>query len=33
MISGHGNIHTAVTATKAGAFDFIENRCPWTACC
>jgi UDP-3-O-acyl N-acetylglucosamine deacetylase len=25
MISGHGNIHTAVTATKAGAFDFIEK--------
>ena len=23
MISGHGNIHTAVTATKFGAFDFI----------
>ena len=25
MISGHGNIHTAVTATKYGAFDFIEK--------
>jgi UDP-3-O-acyl N-acetylglucosamine deacetylase len=25
MISGHGNIHTAVTATKHGAFDFIEK--------
>ena len=25
MISGHGNIHTAVTATKNGAFDFIEK--------
>ena len=25
MISGHGNIHTAVTATKLGAFDFIEK--------
>jgi UDP-3-O-[3-hydroxymyristoyl] N-acetylglucosamine deacetylase len=25
MISGHGNIHTAVMATKAGAFDFIEK--------
>jgi UDP-3-O-[3-hydroxymyristoyl] N-acetylglucosamine deacetylase len=25
MISGHGNIHTAVTATKSGAFDFIEK--------
>jgi UDP-3-O-[3-hydroxymyristoyl] N-acetylglucosamine deacetylase len=25
MISGHGNIHTAVTATKFGAFDFIEK--------
>ena len=25
MISGHGNIHTAVTATKCGAFDFIEK--------
>jgi UDP-3-O-acyl N-acetylglucosamine deacetylase len=25
MISGHGNIHTAVTATKAGAFDFLEK--------
>lgn len=25
MASGHGNIHTAVTATKFGAFDFIEK--------
>ncbi len=25
MFSGHGNIHTAVTATKFGAFDFIEK--------
>jgi UDP-3-O-[3-hydroxymyristoyl] N-acetylglucosamine deacetylase len=25
MISGHGNIHTAVTATKFGAFDFLEK--------
>jgi len=25
MMSGHGNIHTAVTATKFGAFDFIEK--------
>ncbi len=25
MVSGHGNIHTAVTATKYGAFDFIEK--------
>ncbi len=25
MISGHGNIETAVTALKAGAFDFIEK--------
>lgn len=25
VISGHGNIHTAVTATKLGAFDFIEK--------
>lgn len=25
MISGHGNIHTAVAATKSGAFDFIEK--------
>ena len=25
MISGHGNIHTAVTATKFGACDFIEK--------
>lgn len=25
MISGHGNIHTAVTAAKLGAFDFIEK--------
>ena len=25
MVSGHGNIHTAVTATKIGAFDFIEK--------
>ncbi|HZA53629.1 MAG TPA: response regulator, partial [Candidatus Udaeobacter sp.] len=23
MVSGHGNIHTAVTAAKFGAFDFI----------
>ena len=25
MISGHGNIETAVTALKNGAFDFIEK--------
>ena len=25
MISGHGNIETAVQAIKKGAFDFIEN--------
>ena len=25
MVSGHGNIHTAVTATKMGAFDFMEK--------
>lgn len=25
MISGHGNIHTAVTAVKLGAFDFLEK--------
>ena len=25
MISGHGSIHTAVTATKLGAFDFLEK--------
>ena len=25
MISGHGNIETAVKATKSGAFDFIEK--------
>lgn len=25
MMSGHGNIHTAVAATKLGAFDFIEK--------
>ena len=25
MVSGHGNIQTAVTATKFGAFDFIEK--------
>src|SRR6185369_12502996 len=25
VISGHGNIETAVTATKLGAFDFIEK--------
>jgi two-component system nitrogen regulation response regulator NtrX len=25
MISGHGTIHTAVEATKLGAFDFIEK--------
>jgi UDP-3-O-acyl N-acetylglucosamine deacetylase len=25
MMSGHGNIHTAVAATKSGAFDFLEK--------
>ncbi len=25
MISGHGNIETAVKATKLGAFDFVEK--------
>ena len=25
MISGHGSIETAVTATKLGAYDFIEK--------
>jgi len=25
MVSGHGNIHTAVTATKFGAFDLLEK--------
>jgi len=25
MISGHGNIETAVTAIKVGAYDFIEK--------
>src|SRR5690242_10063109 len=25
MISGHGNIETAVRATKLGAFDFVEK--------
>ena len=25
MISGHGTIETAVQATKAGAFDFLEK--------
>ena len=25
MISGHGNIETAVTAIKLGAYDFIEK--------
>ena len=25
MISGHGNIETAVRSTKLGAFDFIEK--------
>ena len=25
MVSGHGNVQTAVTATKLGAFDFIEK--------
>ncbi len=25
MISGHGNIETAVKATKLGAFDFLEK--------
>ena len=37
MISGHGNIETAVSAIKRGAYDFIEkllfkvhfNRCSW----
>lgn len=28
MISGHGNIETAVRATKLGAFDFIRSRSP-----
>lgn len=34
MISGHGTIAEAVAATRAGAFDFLENR--WDAiksCC
>ena len=26
MISGHGNIETAVRATKLGAYDFLESR-------
>jgi len=26
MISGHGNIETAVAAIKRGAYDFIESR-------
>ena len=25
MISGHGNVETAVSAIKLGAYDFIEN--------
>lgn len=25
MISGHGNVETAVSAIKRGAFDFIEK--------
>ena len=25
IISGHGNVETAVRATKLGAFDFIEK--------
>ena len=27
VISGHGNIETAVKATKLGALDFLESRC------
>ena len=31
MISGHGNIETAVAAIKRGAYDFIESRSRPTA--
>ena len=33
MISGHGNIETAVQAIRLGAYDFIENRSRPTAYC
>ena len=33
MISGHGNIETAVSAIKRGAYDFLESRSSPTACC
>ena len=33
MISGHGNIETAVAAIKLGAYDFIESRSKPTALC
>ena len=33
MISGHGNIETAVSAIQRGAYDFIENPSRPTGCC
>jgi len=32
LITGHGNVDMAVTAVKAGAFDFIESPMTRTAC-
>jgi two-component system nitrogen regulation response regulator NtrX len=32
MISGHGNIETAVDAVKKGAFDYIANHLILTGC-
>jgi two-component system nitrogen regulation response regulator NtrX len=32
VMSGHGNIETAVKATRLGAFDYLENRCRWIMC-
>lgn len=32
MISGHGNIETAVSAIKRGAYEFLEAASP-TSCC
>ncbi|ODN71375.1 C4-dicarboxylate transport transcriptional regulatory protein DctD [Methylobrevis pamukkalensis] len=33
MISGHGNIETAVAAIKRGAYDYIEKPFKATGCC
>jgi two-component system nitrogen regulation response regulator NtrX len=33
MISGHGNIETAVQAIQNGAYDFIEKPSRATGCC